>query len=222
MALEFILMDDSGGTPRKIVVDLHDTDQYTQVIKMGFAADGVTPVLVSASNPLPTTGPVTDTELRATPVEVRGNTTILRPTLATSTNAYAINDVVGGEVTLISLTRATTAGAVLNDLTLWSDDAFTPELDIMFFDADLSGGTYTDSGALTLSATDKGNILDIVTVETTDWRTIAGDTWCTKSGLGMALKGDGTQDLRMIIVTKTAFTMAGATNLTIKLGLIRD
>ena len=224
MALEFILMDDSGGTPRKIVVDLHDTDNYTQVVKMGFAADGVTPVLVSASNPMPVaqqgtaTVVVDDTDA----VEVRGNTALHEVVMANSTNAYAINDVVGGEITLTSLMRDAAVGAVLNSVVLWSDDAFTPELDIMIFNADLTGGTYADSGALTLSAADKANHICNVLIETTDWRTIAGDTWCTKSGMAIPLHGDATASLRMIVVTKTAFTLSAASALTMKLGLLRD
>jgi hypothetical protein len=156
-------------------------------------------------------------------VEVRGNTTILRPTLTVeATPDYSIGDVIGGgEITLTSLTRTTGGGAVVQSVALWCDDALSPELDIMFFDADLAGGTYTENGALTLSAADKANWLGNVKIETTDWETIAGDTWATVYP-GLVLKGDGVSDLRMIIVTQTALNLSGTGVRTMTLGLLRD
>jgi len=156
------------------------------------------------------------------PVEVRGNTSILRPVITGSISpAYSVNDVVGGEITLAAMTR-NLGGAVINSVSMWSDNALTPELDLMIFDGDLSGGTYTDNGALTLSTADKAKFLSNITISTTDWRTIAGDTWCTKAGLGIPVKGNGVNDLRLIIVTKTTFTLTATTAMTINFGMLRD
>ena len=202
------------------------SEREIQLIRIGYITALGKIRTVDALNGLPVVGDVTATIDDSTPVEVRGDTSILRPTLSLSTAAYAQNDVVGGEVSLTSLTRDIAKGAVINSINAWFADGFTPELDFLFFETDLTGGTYTDNGALTLSTTDTDNWLSIETMETTNWRTIvtggANDTFCTLRGLGIPVKGDGVVDLRMLIVTKTAFTLTATSRFRVSLGLLRD
>lgn len=53
MAIEYIEIKDAAEVSRKVAVDQFDTDFFAQLMKLGFSADGVIPVQVSASNPLP-------------------------------------------------------------------------------------------------------------------------------------------------------------------------
>ena len=52
MAIEFIVVQDATGTQRKVAADLFNTDEYAQVFKVGWGADGVF-TLVEAAAPLP-------------------------------------------------------------------------------------------------------------------------------------------------------------------------
>jgi hypothetical protein len=62
MASDPILIKDSTGAAVKISADLHSTDEYAQVIKMGFGADGEAPTLISSAAPLPVTANLSPTD----------------------------------------------------------------------------------------------------------------------------------------------------------------
>lgn len=56
MALETVNITDFSGVAQPITVDDVGAEGKVQVTKIGFAADGISPTLVSAVNPLPVTG----------------------------------------------------------------------------------------------------------------------------------------------------------------------
>jgi hypothetical protein len=181
---------------------------------------------VSATNPLWTqiVGTPTVAVVDSTPIQVKpGATNVLRPVITGSTSpGYAIGDIVGGEITITNAARNTGWGLKLNRVNLFSDDNFTPVLDLMFFDTDLIGGTYTDNGPLTLSTADKGAWITTVPIASANWKTLAGDSWMSLGVEPIPLKPNGTQDLRMIIITQTAFTLSSTSALRINLGVTQD
>lgn len=52
MAIEYIVVQDATGTQRKVAVDLFNTDEFAQVMKVAHGADGVV-TLVETAAPLP-------------------------------------------------------------------------------------------------------------------------------------------------------------------------
>lgn len=224
-----LAIKDGNSVLRNMATDVDGSTEHWPYVKLGWGANG-TQNAASLANPIPTqvvntpTFLVDDTDA----VEVRGNTTCVFVPVTTTATSYAINDIIGGEITVTGLTRSGSVGAVLNSLSVFSDDAVTPELNVMFFQTDLTGGTYTNDGPLTLSAADKQNyighvrILAGATSANGDWDTIAADTWACKKGLGLPLKGNNTADLRMIIITKTAITLGSTSAIRLVLGLLRD
>jgi hypothetical protein len=66
---EVVSVKDASNVSQNIVVDDISGVGKVQVIKVGFGTDGAI-VGVESSAPLPVTGPLTDTQLRATPVPV--------------------------------------------------------------------------------------------------------------------------------------------------------
>ena len=76
----------------KVATDLVDNVHYP-VYKLAVSLDGSTPVHVSSTNPLPVSGPLTDTELRATAVPVSGPLTDTE--LRDSDVGVAVNSTVG-------------------------------------------------------------------------------------------------------------------------------
>lgn len=53
MAIEYIIVQDATGVQRKVAADLFNTDQYAQLTKLAWGADG-TVTLVETAAPLPT------------------------------------------------------------------------------------------------------------------------------------------------------------------------
>jgi len=76
-----------------------------QRVKLEFGVDG-SAVDVSASNPLPTTGPLTDTQLRATAVPVSGTVTATGPLTDAQLRATAVSvDAIGELIEAIEAQR---------------------------------------------------------------------------------------------------------------------
>lgn len=210
--------DATGATVTYATDDISGVDY--PIVKLAFGADN-TGTWASAADPLPVDpGLVVLDDSDA--IEVRGNTTVLRPTVTTTaTPDYSSGDTMGGEITISNAVRTTSGAAVLQWVALWCDDALTPVLDLMFFDADLTGGTYTDNATFAPSSADKAAFLGSVHIAATDWVTLAGDTWANKL-VGLPLKANGSQDLRLIVVAGETINLSGTAVLTVALGLLRD
>jgi len=54
MAIESIPITDFNGLSKKVAADLFNSDEYAQVLKVGYGGDGITPTLVDTTAPLPT------------------------------------------------------------------------------------------------------------------------------------------------------------------------
>jgi len=159
-----------------------------------------------------------------TPVNVRGNTTRIRPVMTVSaTPDYAIGDVVGGKITITNAVREPSGSALLQDILFWCDDVLSPapDFDILFFNADLVGSTTTDNGPLTLSTADKAKVTAMARVVAGDWRTLSTDMFAEVQ-TGVVLKANGTQHIYMVIVTNVAMNLSGTAVMYPDLGLLRD
>lgn len=198
-------------------------------VKLAQGADN-TATVVSSADPLPVTVSSGTINLDDSPaISVKGNTVIIRTALTVeATPDYSDGDMFAGEISLTNAVRETSGGLVLNSITIWNDDATTPAFRIMFFDADLTGGTYTENSAPSFSAADKANILGVVPIRTGlntaggDWYAAGGDTWACVRGLGLPLQADATQDLRMMIIAGETINVAATGSFAIVLGCLRD
>lgn len=140
-------------------------------------------------------------------------------TFAQDTSAYSSGDVVGGLVNLGAL-RAISATAVLKSLVVLDSANQKAALTILLFSG-LPAGTFTDNGALVLSAADLALVVAKVNVLASDYETVASRA-IAQLDLSLVLKGlDGTRNLYMVIVTTGTPTYT-ALCLKIRFGILND
>lgn len=99
----------------------------------------------------------------------RIETRIVTPTV--SVGAYSANDGVGGIITIPNAVRGFRS-AWLHSVQLLDRSAQSVELDCILFSRTPVGGTYTDNGALALSAADANNISADVVILAANYRTV--------------------------------------------------
>ena len=179
---------------------------------------------VTSANPMPVGVQGTATVLvsDSTPVQTRSvYSNVLRVVIPASTTAYSIGDVVGGQLTVVNAARFTSWGLLIENINMFCDDALSPNLKVMFFQQSLTGGTYTDNAAMVLSSSDKGAWVANAEIPSGSWETLVSDAWVTVP-TNIRIRPNATQDIRILIVAKSIFTLTASTNLRISLGAVQD
>lgn len=93
-----------------------------------------------------------------------------------STSAYAALDAIGveGPRVLPNVVRTTFRSGWLRQVRVYVSEAVTTGLSILLFESLPTGGTYTDNGALALSAADQEALIGIVPIVTADYAVTSG------------------------------------------------
>jgi len=146
--------------------------------------------------------------------EVAGSMITVSVTPTISTSAYAADDVVGGIITLSAIARATAKSGYITYIDIVSKTAVAQALDIILFKATPASGTYTDNGALTLSAGDEANILGHARIDT--WRPLGGTKTVGAVECRIPFQGQAGTDLFILILTRGAFTPGTTSDWTLK------
>jgi hypothetical protein len=124
----------------------------------GMKVEGVAGgVAVPVSGTVTASGPLTDTELRAAPVPVRGEANSVQATLTVTNGAYTAQDVVGGLITFAGAVRANGGEAILNSLAL-AGMTSAIALELWLLNADLATPV-ADNGAFAIVAADQPKVL---------------------------------------------------------------
>lgn len=79
-------------------------------------------------------------------------TVTVSPTVASTT--HALNDVVGGKLTLSGAARFNGGSGLIQSVTVGVTDNVTVPYNVFFFDTDPTGSTFTDDAALSIVAAD--------------------------------------------------------------------
>lgn len=154
-------------------------------------------------------------------INTGGFTEKLSLSITTSATAYTANDNIGGIQTLSNILRTSGGTAILNGISLWALGNQKPNLYIDFFDASPSNGTYTNDAAQIISG-DHAAWLGRLEVAAADWQDTGVISRCTKTGLGIILKGNASRNIYMTIQDKTGVTFSSTAGLFIKVGALQD
>jgi len=164
---------------------------------------GNAPQEVDATHPLPVTaGSGATFQLAAGEShvgEVGGKMLFVRPAITVDTAVYAAGDTIGGVISLANAVRVSGGSGVLLDLQLTDLGNQKPALEIRFFGANPTNGTYTDNAATVLHATDQAHALGRVSVYTTDWLTTGSIATATIRNIGLGVQAESGTMVYMVI-----------------------
>lgn len=149
-----------------------------------------------------------------------------KPTVTISTGIYAAGDSIGGKLTLSDATRGAGADGkatgVIQTIRLVDQDNEQAEIDVVFFDADPSGTTFTDNGALDVADADMAKIIGYITIAATDYIAFADNAVATKTGLGFAFSLAEGYDLYAAMVVRGTPTYTATTDLALAITVLMD
>lgn len=155
-------------------------------------------------------------------VTVGGMTAIaVAPTVST-TPAYTAGDAVGGKLTLASAVRLSGGNGLIQSVVLADKGKQSVALDVVFFNADPSGTTFTDNGALTIADADLLKIVGHVSVAAADYSAFVDNSVATKAGLGLAFKLASGTSLYACIVARGTPTYTSTSDVQLLVSILED
>lgn len=145
---------------------------------------------------------------------VGGKITRISQTPTVSTSAYQAKDCMGGLLTFANAARASGGSIVIESAVIVDLSATMPSLDLVLFDRTFTNGT--DNAALDISDSDILNLVGVIPFTT--WADFNDNSAASRFGLGLSCKLNGT-DLFGQLVTRSAVTLAGTSDITVILGI---
>lgn len=128
---------------------------------------------------------------------------VVTATPTVSTSAYSTGDNVGGKITLASVCRDTMGSGLIQSVIITSKSLQTASYDVIFFNADPSGSTFTDNAAQAIVDADLSKIIGVAQCSTVVALSAESIHQATGLALPFALSGGATTLYACIIVRGT-------------------
>jgi hypothetical protein len=145
----------------------------------------------------------------------------LTATPTVSTSAYTSGDNVGGKVTLSDVCRGQMGSGLIQSVVITSKSIQTATFDVVFFNADPSGSTFTDNVAQAIVDADLSKIIGVA--QCTTVVALAAESIHQATGLALpfALSGGATTLYAAIIVRGTP-TLGSTSDIWISVRVLQD
>ena len=143
--------------------------------------------------------------------------------VADTAGAYASGDFIGDDKSKItgavdgSGSTGIIQSIIVSDLA--KQDA---PLDIVFFDADPTGTTFTDQDALDIDDADLPKVLGVVSINASDYADFADNSVAIKESIGLAFTAVGTADIFFAVVSRGTPTYISASDLQVTVVILKD
>jgi hypothetical protein len=141
--------------------------------------------------------------------------------IGTTATTYASGDLIGGKLTLTDACLEVGSEATLVSVTIGDLDKQNQPLDVIIFNSDPSGTTFTNDSALDVADADLPKICGSVSVVAGDYADFADSSVATKTNIGLVCEAVGSDDLYACIVSRGTGTYTESA-LNIKLTFYQD
>jgi hypothetical protein len=153
---------------------------------------------------------------------VSGKSTVVTASPACDTAAYAAGDLIGGKLTLSSVVPITAGSGIIHSVVLADQANQKSKIDVVFFNSDPSGTTFTDQAALDVADADLLKIVGVITIETFYYIAFADNAVATKTSSGLVFKLATGTTLYACLVSRGTPTFAAATDLQLSVKILQD
>lgn len=151
----------------------------------------------------------------------RQSSDLLKNNPSLSTSYSGAGKIMGGKLTLTDAAISQGAGIVLQSLQIIEKGTNKNALSIILFDADLVG-TYTNDAALTIHNSDVSKIVGRFSVVASDYVTHGGVSIAVVNISPTVIKLSTGKALYALIIADGAITLASASDLHMRLGVLQD
>ena len=155
--------------------------------------------------------------------EIGASTIITTGTVTVSTTVYASGDLAGTGGVLTFPNAGRTAGntGVVQSVVLTDRAKLDKEFDLVIFNSNPDGTTFTDNAALDIADGDLNKIAGVITFDSYD--DFNDNSVATVANVGIVYDlASTTTTLYGALVARTAATFVAITDVTVHLGLLRD
>lgn len=135
-------------------------------------------------------------------------------------SSYVAGDLIGVKLTIAAGTPASAGAGRLKSIVMVDKANASPEVIIIFFDADPSGTTFTDAASLAIVTGDQPKVVGIVKVSTSDWFATVPEMACKLVDIPM--RAVGSRNLYAAIVSIGAYVPGLEDMLSLTLGFHYD
>tara|TARA_Y100000310_G_scaffold202967_1_gene203212 strand:+ start:2661 stop:4019 length:1359 start_codon:yes stop_codon:yes gene_type:complete len=142
--------------------------------------------------------------------------------LTVDTDAYTVNDIVGGKLTLTSAARTSGGAGVILGVALVDMSMQDAEYDIIIFEQDPTNGTYTDDAAIDVDDTDADFLVGVITVSPGHYTDFTDNSVATVNNVNLPFTAVGSANLYAVAVTRGTPTYAAATDLQLRFKIAQD
>ena len=140
------------------------------------------------------------------------------PTVAATT--HALDDVVGGKISLAGAARVSGGGGIIQSVMVNVQDAVTAIYDVIFFGTNPTNSTFTDDGTINLVAADQPFVLGVV--KCTDIISMGTRKLVQATGIALPFKLSTGTTLYAVIVARGSAAYTTANGVTLNVGLLQD
>lgn len=138
------------------------------------------------------------------------------------TGTYASGDLVGSKLTLSAAMRTNGGTGVLHSVVVQDLTKQDAALDIVIFDSDPSGTTFTDNAAFDVADVDLPKVLGTVAVAASDYVDFNDSSVATVKSVGLLVSGLNTSDDLYACVVSGGTPTYAADELSLVFGFLQD
>jgi hypothetical protein len=146
---------------------------------------------------------------------------VLTATPTVSTGAYSTGDNVGGKITLSDVCRASMGSGLIQSVVITSKSLQTATFDVVFFNADPSGSTFTDNAAQAIVDADLSKVVGVAQCGTVVALAAESIHQATGLALPFALSGGATTLYACIVVRGTP-TLGSTSDVWLSVRVLQD
>lgn len=143
------------------------------------------------------------------------------PTIQTA-GAYTTGYCLGSKLTIASATRIAAGSGTIQSISLADKAKQSIAADVILFDSDPSGSTFTDNAAATVVDADLLKILGFVSLVAGDYVAFADNSVAMKANLNIGFKLASGSSLYAVLVTRGAPTYVSVSDLVLKVAIQQD
>lgn len=151
-----------------------------------------------------------------------GGFTVVRDVTPTveATPDYSTGDVMGGLMTISNAARASGGSGIVNSIVLASKVDLTVDVDVVLFDANPSGTTFTENAAVAIATTDAAKVIGIVTLSTR--HDLGTPVVASGRGLGVPFDAADGKDIYAVCIARGTINLGTTSDLTFRFGILQD
>jgi hypothetical protein len=137
-----------------------------------------------------------------------------------SLSAYTASYVIGSKLTLSNAVRVAGGSGVISSVTITDTSKQNAKMDVIFFQSDPTGSTFSDQSPLSLATADLTKSPGAVTVEAYDYKTLSGNSVATIAPVGIVFDIDSGSDLFACLVNRGTPTYTSTSALSLIVGIV--